>query len=78
MTHSWPPPIPTGRPGQSVPQVHRQPVQSCMATFPVRVLGVLALILSITLPSCQAVFTQSSSINAPQRLSPGFFQTDRR
>jgi hypothetical protein len=49
-----------------------------VATFPVRVLGLLALILSITLPSCQAVFTHTSSINAPQQASPGFFQTDGR
>jgi len=49
-----------------------------VARFPLRVLGLLALILSITLPSCQAVFTHASSINAPQQLSPGFFETDRR
>jgi len=49
-----------------------------VATFPVRVLGLLALILSITLPSCQAVFTHGSSVNGPQQLSPGSFQTDGR
>ena len=78
MTDSWPPPIPARRPGPSVPQTHRQPVQSCVATFPVRVLGLLALIMSITLPSCQAVFTHGPSINSPQQSSPGFFETDGR
>jgi len=49
-----------------------------MVAFPVRVLGLLALILSITLPSCQAVFTHARSINGPQQFSPGFFETDGR
>jgi hypothetical protein len=49
-----------------------------VATFPVRFLGLLALILAITLPSCQAVFHNASSINAPQQLSPGSFETGGR
>jgi len=78
MTQSWPPAPPARRPGPSPLPTARMPVQSCVATFPVRVLGLIALILSITLPSCQAVFTHASTINAPQQFSPGFFETDGR
>ena len=51
------------------------PVHSGVAAFPVRMLGLLAMILAISLPSCQAVFPHASSANAPQLLSPGSFQT---
>ena len=78
MNQSWPPVLAARRPGPPHLPTQRLPVQSSMAAFPVRVLGLLALILSITLPSCQAVFTHASSVNAPQQASPGFFQTDHR
>jgi len=58
--------------------MNRMPVHLGVARFPVRMLGLLALLLSITVPSCQAVFTHASSINAPQRFSPGFFEMDGR
>lgn len=78
MHQSWPPVLAARRPGPLSLPTPRLPVQSSMAAFPVRVLGLLALILSITLPSCQAVFSHTPSNNAPQQFSPGFFQTDRR
>jgi|RhiMetStandDraft_4_1073278.scaffolds.fasta_scaffold320982_1 hypothetical protein len=78
MNQSWPPVLAARRPGPPPLPTQRLPVQSSMAAFPVRVLGLLALILSITLPSCQAVFTHARSINGPQQFSPGFFETDGR
>jgi hypothetical protein len=78
MNQSWPPVLAARRPGPPPLPTQRVPVQSSMAAFPVRVLGLLALILSITLPSCQAVFTHAPSANGPQQFSPGFFETDGR
>jgi hypothetical protein len=48
-----------------------------MATFLTRSVGLLLLTLAIAAPSCQAAFQLGSSMNDPQRLSPGSFQHDR-
>jgi hypothetical protein len=48
-----------------------------MATFLTRLFGLLLLTVAISATSCQAVFQTGSSINAPERLSPGSFQHDR-
>ena len=46
-----------------------------VTAVPLRLLGLLALTLAITLPSCQAVFPQTTLANAPQVFSPGFFES---
>jgi hypothetical protein len=42
-----------------------------------RLLGLLLLTFAILATSCQAVFQLGSSINRPERLSPGSFQHER-
>lgn len=48
-----------------------------MARFFTRVLGLLLLTLTITVPGCQAVMRSGESVNAPQQLSPGSFNNGR-
>jgi hypothetical protein len=49
-----------------------------MPRFLTRFVGLLLLMLSISLSSCQAVFQQRvDTVNAPQQLSPGSFQNGR-
>jgi hypothetical protein len=48
-----------------------------MARFFTRVLGLLLLTLTITVPGCQAVMRSADTANAPQQLSPGSFSNGR-
>jgi len=48
-----------------------------MARFFTRVLGLLLLTLTITVPGCQAALRSGETVNAPQRLSPGSFTNGR-
>jgi hypothetical protein len=48
-----------------------------MPRFLTRFVGLLLLLLSITLSSCQAVLQRGATINAPEQLSPGSFQNGR-
>ena len=48
-----------------------------MMTLLARPLGLLLLVLTITVPGCQALFTHAATVNAPQELSPGSFTHGR-
>jgi hypothetical protein len=48
-----------------------------MATMLRRIIGLSLLVLTITVPSCQAVFPPDTSVNAPRELSPGSFNNGR-
>jgi hypothetical protein len=48
-----------------------------MATFLIRLFGLLLLTFAISAASCQAVFQGGSAKNTPQQLSPASFQHDR-
>jgi len=48
-----------------------------MATLLKRIFGLSLLVVTITVPSCQAVFPPDTSGNAPQQLSPGSFNNGR-
>ena len=48
-----------------------------MTTLLMRILGLFLLVLTITVPSCQAVFPSDTTGNAPAQMSPGSF-TDGR
>ena len=47
-----------------------------VARLSFRAVGLLLLTLSITTSSCQALFPRDDTVNAPQQLSPGFFESD--
>jgi hypothetical protein len=47
-----------------------------MPTLLTRIVGLLMLALALSVSSCQAVFPDSGTVNAPQQLNPGF--TDGR
>ena len=48
-----------------------------MTTLLMRILGLFLLVLTITVPSCQAVFPPDTSVNAPGQMSPGSFNNGR-
>jgi hypothetical protein len=48
-----------------------------MPTLLTRIVGLLLLTLAISVSSCQAVFPDAGTVNAPQQLNPGSF-TDGR
>ena len=48
-----------------------------MPTLLTRIVGLLLLTLALSVSSCQAVFPDGGTINAPQQLNPGF-TTDGR
>lgn len=48
-----------------------------MTTVLMRILGLFLLVLTITVPSCQAVFTPDTRVNAPAQMSPGSFTNGR-
>jgi hypothetical protein len=79
MSSSWRPPAARTRLAEpAIPEPYRLPVHLGVVSFPLRLSGLLALTLAITIPSCQAVFPQTSSANAPQLFSPGFFDADKK
>jgi len=48
-----------------------------MTTLLMRFLGLFLLAVTILVPSCQAVFPPDTSVNAPERMSPGSFGNGR-
>ena len=48
-----------------------------MPTLLRRVFGMFLLVLTITVPSCQAVFPPDTGVTAPAELSPGSFSNGR-
>jgi hypothetical protein len=48
-----------------------------MTTLLMRIVGLFVLVVTIAVPSCQAVFPPDTRGNAPAQMSPGSFTNGR-